>query len=759
MDAVLSASVDALNGIVGQPSDGDGEVDLEPGVWPKHASPLKQVLRTLNSSGQGPQGSLIPEVISSHSLAACLTLFPESAGKSIAARILNDSSAWLWDLFGFREGVVHFGDDLRDGLVRVVRLLLLRAYQNYATEGFQAFSAVPPAIYVSRTGRTAHAKYICTQIGLPLTCIREVPTHKTFGSQQAMDAGTLEKMMEEDASSGQLRPLLVLASAGTPSLGHVDALARVQEVAKKKAVWVHVDGPALAALALVSNTNNVPAPVGDSFGISLSTWFSVPALPCATMVRFSDPQLLHAAGLSSINLTRNLACFPLWVAMLTLGQDAFRGRARASFEACLVLLRALSASPAFDILSRSSQALKEAKDWSISDVTTRPIGATVLFDLLPSSVVFRYVPRTTSVEVSSDGDQTVLPGEDSGGEKGSYADALNTWLGQILLRELPQDTPLDVLKVEGKGVAIRFAPLESFPPSSDLLTREKVEHIVEVVNAQLEILDATVRHRKNFQVAVEQSPRLELVHVEGWAGLGAVRFLPASMAPLTEGATAGEEVVKEKEEEAKEEKPPAVEEARKNEINMLNLEIVSQLRHSDAAFSKGESEDGVVCIRFGMATKDTDIAELVSLVTRIGEHVEESSKFIDSMAEIVRKGIATAEQDLKQENDARIWQEGIMRHLPVVGSVVNWFSPPPKEITVKGRAFNLQQGKIESTESIYKHRMMVFKDSEGSSRAPLSPAPQHVAGGAGQVNPLDESTSSSTTSPEEKKSNEVVSST
>ena len=131
-------------------------------------------------------------------------------------------------------------------------------------------------------------------------------------------------------------------------------------------------------------------------------------------------------------------------------------------------------------------------------------------------------------------------------------------------------------------MAIRFAPLESFPPCSDLLDEAKVKHIVDVIKAQLvrllntfqvlydkmelvfqKILDATVTHRENFRSKVRSSTRLKLVELPGWAGLGAVRFLPSAQ---------------DENEESKEQT---------DEVNMLNIEIIAQLRHTDAAFSKG----------------------------------------------------------------------------------------------------------------------------------------------------------------------------
>lgn len=76
-----------------------------------------------------------------------------------------------------------------------------------------------------------------------------------------------------------------------------------------------------------------------------------------------------------------------------------------------------------------------------------------------------------------------------------------------------------------------------------------------------------------------------------------------------------------------------------------------------------------------MLTAQSDVEELLNLVIRVGKSVEENSRVLDSMSEIVKKGIETATLDLQKENEERLWQEGILRHVPVVGTFVNWWSP------------------------------------------------------------------------------------
>lgn len=87
-----------------------------------------------------------------------------------------------------------------------------------------------------------------------------------------------------------------------------------------------------------------------------------------------------------------------------------------------------------------------------------------------------------------------------------------------------------------------------------------------------------------------------------------------------------------------------------------------------------------------------DVAELLSLVLQVGQEVEASSKLLDTISEVVKRGIEAAQTDLERENAEKLWQEGILRHVPVVGTFVNWWSPPSKETGVRGRSLNLQAG-------------------------------------------------------------------
>lgn len=50
--------------------------------------------------------------------------------------------------------------------------------------------------------------------------------------------------------------------------------------------------------------------------------------------------------------------------------------------------------------------------------------------------------------------------------------------------------------------------------------------------------------------------------------------------------------------------------------------------------------------------------------------------------------------------------QGYLRYVPIVGSVLSWFSPATPT-TPQGRTFNLSSGRVEDTETTYKYKMQV----------------------------------------------------
>lgn len=192
----------------------------------------------------------------------------------------------------------------------------------------------------------------------------------------------------------------------------------------------------------------------------------------------------------------------------------------------------------------------------------------------------------------------------------AYFDKLNSWLGQNLQRDCP-DITIEIREHPVHGTCIRFCPFE-LGLADTVPSVEQLELLEDCLESQIDILRATVKHKATLNRLVEQSSVLRLVQLYDWAGLGGVRFVPEGWETwLTDQA--------------------------KTELNKLNADLVEALRATDNAFSLGEGSDGLICVRFGMVTEDTDVEELLDLVISVGRSVQENSRVLDTMSEIVKK--------------------------------------------------------------------------------------------------------------------------
>lgn len=265
---------------------------------------------------------------------------------------------------------------------------------------------------------------------------------------------------------------------------------------------------------------------------------------------------------------------------------------------------------------------------------------------------------------------------------------------------------------------------------------DTVRHFAECLHGQVEILVATEHHKVAFRKLLEGHRVLRNVELPEWAGLGGVRYVPEGWDTQTTMSP----------------------EQLQTELNHLNADLVEQLRATDSAFALGEGADGFVCVKFGMVTIETDVQELLQLVITCGEKVQENSRMLDTMAEIVKKGIETVTADLQRETDEKLWQEGILRHVPVVGRMVNWWSPVTKEAGVKGRSLNLTHGIVESTENIYRYHMQMTGDAatRPGNKSPPPPMVQQSVGGGTTNIPGDSAGHSRNVSQGSAKSQQLV---
>ncbi|XP_042250142.1 pyridoxal-dependent decarboxylase domain-containing protein 1 isoform X2 [Thunnus albacares] len=595
----------------------------------------------------GEQGHM---ALLGHSLAAYISVLDRERLRKLTTRILSDTTLWLCRLFRYESGSAYFHEDDRDGLVKVCRLVINARYEEYASEGYAVLSSKQPIIYQSASCRPGLGQHLCSQLGLPLSSLCTVPCNTIFGSQHQMDVALLDKLIKEDIEAGKL-PLLLIANAGTPGAGHTDKLGRLKDLCDQYTMWLHVEGVNLATLALGQATSAVMAATkSDSMTLTPGLWLGLPAVTAVTLYRHEDPALSLAAGLTSSQPVEKLRALPLWLSLQYLGHNGIVQKIRHATALSQQLLQKL-------------KTLTSIKT-SVEDELNSPV---VLFKF---SQEMSAASSGGSVEGYCAGEKEVL-------------DAFNRWLGEQLAQLVP-NSGIDVVELEDEGTCVRFSPLLT---AAVLGTQqEDVEDLVEKLSELVPVMSSTMSLRQDFREETHRhSPSLRYMEELSWPGLGAVQYEPQAEG-MDESRT-------------------------KQELKKINTELLKKLQDldTDIIFSTGPEFGTEDCIFVSMVTEDVDVSELVDTIAALGRDIEESGRLLENMTEVVRKGILEAELQLQKANEEKLMEEGMLRQLPLVGSVLNWFSPV--ESSIKGRTFNLAAGSLDSTEVTYSTKAQAGRPS------------------------------------------------
>ncbi|XP_041134110.1 pyridoxal-dependent decarboxylase domain-containing protein 1-like isoform X2 [Polyodon spathula] len=601
----------------------------------------------------GEQGHM---ALLGHSLAAYISVLDKERLRKLTTRILSDTTLWLCRLFRYENGSAYYHEDDREGLLKVCRLVIHSRYDDYSTEGFNMLYYKQPVIYQSSACRSGLGQHLCNQLGLPLSSLCTVPCNTMFGSQHQMDVALLDRLIKDDVDSGKL-PLLLIANAGTPAAGHTDKLGRLKELCAQYSMWLHVEGVNLATLALAYVKSSVMAATKcDSMTLTLGPWLGLPAVPAVTLYRHEDPSLSLAAGLNSSQPVEKLRALPLWLSLQYLGHDGIVERIRHASQLSQRLLDHLTKQTSIttaDLLG-SEVSLLEGLNL-VEDDFNSPV------------VVFRFA-QTGANSAQSGGPLETFHSSDR-----EILDALNRWLGEQLALLVPA-SGVDIVDLEDEGSCVRFSPLMT---AAVLGTKdEDVDSLVERLQEKIPVLISTLQLREEFREEVHRIAALTYIEDLSWPGLGIVRYEMSSEEP----------------DESK----------RQAELEKINSVMLKKLKELDCdlTFSTGpEFGPEKNCVYIGMATEDLDVAEVVEMIAAIGREIEENSRLLENMTEVVCKGIQEAELQLQKATEEKLMEEGVLRQLPVVGSVLNWFSPV--QSSVKGRTFNLAAGSVDSTEPTY----------------------------------------------------------
>ncbi|KAB1263733.1 Pyridoxal-dependent decarboxylase domain-containing protein 1 [Camelus dromedarius] len=581
----------------------------------------------------------------------------------------------------YENGCAYFHEEEREGLAKICRLAIHSRYEDFVVDGFNVLHNKKPVIYLSAAARPGLGQYLCNQLGLPFPCLCRVPCNTMFGSQHQMDVAFLEKLIKDDIERGRL-PLLLVANAGgyhEPECSILYIEERGEELhlkqTKSQEMFVcHVFRivcistvvrivtlefrltrcPLIVGTAAVGHTDKIGRlkELCEQYGI----WLHVEGVNLATLaLGYVSSSVLAATKCDSMTLTPGPWLGLPAVPAVTLYKHD---------DPALTLVAGLTSNKPADKL-RALPLWLSLQYLGLDGIVERIKHACQLVEdeLTSPVVVFRFFQE--------------LPGSDPGlkaapvpsapsavGRERHSCDALNRWLGEELKQLVPA-SGLTVMDLEVEGMCLRFSPLMT---AAVLGTRgEDVDQLVACIQSKLPVLTCTCQLREEFKQEVMATAGLLYVDDPNWPGIGVVRY-----------------------EHANDDKSSLKLDPEGEKIHAGLLKKLNELE-SDLTFKMGPEYRSVKsCVYIGMASDDIDVSELVETIAVTAREIEENSRLLENMTEVVRKGIQEAQVQLQKANEERLLEEGVLRQIPVVGSVLNWFSPV--QASQKGRTFNLTAG-------------------------------------------------------------------
>jgi glutamate/tyrosine decarboxylase-like PLP-dependent enzyme len=202
-------------------------------------------------------------------------------------------------------------------------------------------------------------------LGLGHAAVREIPVDGAF----RMNLDALDHTIRADLDAG-LRPIAVVASAGTVNTGSIDPLDAIADIVERHDLWLHVDGAygGLAALAIPDAFRGLAR--ADSISIDPHKWLYQP-LDCGCLLYRrraaasrafshtddyakslqSDPVESFAFFDESLELSRRFRALKLWVSLRYHGMGAFTNAIRGDLGLATHLAEGIDAEPALERLA------------------------------------------------------------------------------------------------------------------------------------------------------------------------------------------------------------------------------------------------------------------------------------------------------------------------------------------------------------------------------------------------------------------------
>ena len=284
-----------------------------------------------------------PAVMGIFADALAAAMNPSCAGGNHAAiHLEREVLEWFRVLLRFPNGTM--GLLVSGGSMATMTALAVarhvRSGVDVRQDGLRAAPS-PFAFYMTPEGHSCARKAI-ELLGFGSASIRIVPATGAF----TMDVAALDAALEADQRAG-VRPIAVVATAGTTNTGAIDDLRAIADVCRRRDVWMHVDA-AYGGPAILSDEygDAIAALAGaDSVSVDPHKWMFVPVEAGLVLVRDGEamrsafslvPPYIRSQGSAGevygmpwfseygFQQTRGFRALKVWMAMQQLGVSGYK---------------------------------------------------------------------------------------------------------------------------------------------------------------------------------------------------------------------------------------------------------------------------------------------------------------------------------------------------------------------------------------------------------------------------------------------------
>jgi aromatic-L-amino-acid decarboxylase len=311
-----------------------------------------------------------PAVMGVFADALAAAMNPSCAGGNHAAvyverQVIN----WFRDMLGFPDG--SMGLLVSGGsMATMTGLAVARHVKSGVDTRVNGLRSAPRpfAFYMSSEAHGCARKAI-ELLGFVSTSIRTIATDIDY----RMKVDALEAALEEDRAR-QVRPIAVVATAGTTNTGAIDDLDAIATVCRRYDVWLHVDaaygGPAILSTEYGHALRAIAK--ADSVALDPHKWMFVPVEAGMVIVRDADamrsafslvPPYIRQAGSAGevygppwfseygFQQTRGFRALKVWMTMQQLGLNGFKAVIEENLALARYLADRLRSAPDFGVMA------------------------------------------------------------------------------------------------------------------------------------------------------------------------------------------------------------------------------------------------------------------------------------------------------------------------------------------------------------------------------------------------------------------------